>query len=227
MLGTPLRLGHRGARATASIPENTLASFDLALQHGCDGFEFDVRVKSCGRAVICHDPEVDGIKLATAACDQLTHLPELVSVVKRYAKRAFLNIELKVPGVESQVLVALEEHVPQRGYVVSSFVPEVLSELRVRSSSAVLGLICDKQKDLNRWRQMPVEFVIPHYSLITRELIREVHAAERNLLAWTVNDKASILRLRDWGADGIISDDTELLVNTLAGESSGSQSAGK
>jgi glycerophosphoryl diester phosphodiesterase len=228
MLRPLLRLGHRGARATAAVPENTLASFDLALQHGCDGFEFDVRMKTCGRAVICHDPEVDGIEVATAACDQLTHLPELGAVMERYAKRAFLNIELKVPGLESQVLVALEEHVPQRGYVVSSFVPEVLSELRVRSSSMVLGLICDKQKDLNRWRQMPVEFVIPHYSLITRELINQIHAADRNLLTWTVNDKAAILRLRDWGLDGIISDDTELLVNTLAtGESSGSQSAGK
>src|SRR5579863_5165991 len=155
MLRTPLRLGHRGARATNSIPENTLASFDLALRHGCDGFEFDVRMKSCGRAVICHDPEVDGIKVATAACDQLTHLPELGAVMERYAMRAFLNIELKVPGLESQVLVTLEEHVPQQGYVVSSFLPEVLSELRVRSSSMVLGLICDKQKDLDGWKQMP------------------------------------------------------------------------
>lgn len=228
MLRPPLRLGHRGARATASIPENTLASFDLALQHGCDGFEFDVRMKSCGRAVICHDPEVDGINVATAARDQLSHLPELGAVMERYAKRAFLNIEIKVPGAESQLLLALEEHVPQRGYVVSSFVPEVLTDLRVRSSSMVLGLICDKQKDLSRWKQMPVEYVIPHYSLITRELVREIHTAERNLLTWTVNDKATILRLRDWGVDGIISDDTELLVSTLATvESSGSQSAGK
>lgn len=211
----PLLLGHRGARATTSIPENTLASFDRALKHGCDGFEFDVRMKNCGRAVICHDAEVDGIAVATASCDELTHLPELRGIVARYTERAFLNIEVKVPGLESQILVILKEHPPQHGYVVSSFLPEVLAELRVRSGSVVLGFICDKGNQLGRWTQMPVEYVIPHCSLVSEELLHDVHQAERAVLTWTVNDKASMLRLCDWGVDGIISDDTELLVSTL------------
>lgn len=210
-----LLLGHRGARATASVAENTLASFDLALKHGCDGFEFDVRMKNCGRAVICHDPVVDGISVSTAACQELTHLPELRGILARYAERAFLDIELKVPGLESFVLVVLKEHVPLRGYVVSSFLPEVLSELRARSGSVVLGIICDKPNQLARWKDLSVQYVIPHYSLITRELVDELRGAGRSLLAWTVNDKDSMLRLRDWGVDGIISDDTELLVRTL------------
>ena len=50
-------LGHRGARAVRQIPENTLASFELCLQHGCDGFEFDVRLSADGQAVICHDAD--------------------------------------------------------------------------------------------------------------------------------------------------------------------------
>ena len=44
----PLLLGHRGARATRHVPENTLASFELCLEHGCDGFEFDIRRSSDG-----------------------------------------------------------------------------------------------------------------------------------------------------------------------------------
>jgi glycerophosphoryl diester phosphodiesterase len=224
MLASTLLLGHRGARATTSIPENTLASFDLALKHGCDGFEFDVRMKNCGRAVICHDAEVDGIRVATASCDELTHLQELRGVVARYAERCFLNIELKVPGLESQLLVILREQPPQHGYVVSSFLPEVLAELRVRSSSVVLGFICDKGQQLERWRQMPVEYIVPHYSLISQELTHEIHHAERNVLTWTVNDQASMLRLRDWGVDGIISDDTELLVSTLKSSDSSAHS---
>jgi len=215
MLRSPLLLGHRGARATRSVAENTLASFNLALKHGCHGFEFDVRMKSCGRAVICHDPEVDGIAVSTAACEELTHLPELRGILAGYAERAFLDIELKVPGLESQVLTVLKEHVPQRGYVVSSFLPGVLSELRTRSGSVVLGIICDKPGQIERWKELPVQFVIPHHSLITQGLLNEVHVAGLNLLAWTVNDKESMLRLRDWGVDGIISDDTELLLTTL------------
>lgn len=210
-----LLLGHRGARATKSVAENTLPSFDLALKHGCDGFEFDVRMTNCGRAVICHDAEVDGITVATAGCEELTHLPELRDVLARYGRHAFLDIELKVPSLESFTLVVLHEHAPQRGYVVSSFLPGVLSELRARSESVVLGIICDKPNQLAQWKTLPVQYVIPHYSLITRELLNQVHAAEKTLLAWTVNDKDSMLRLHDWGVDGIISDDTELLVRTL------------
>jgi glycerophosphoryl diester phosphodiesterase len=42
-----------------------------------------------------------------------------------------------------------------------------------------------------------------------------VHAAGKKIFAWTVNDRESMLQLAGWGIDGIISDDTELLVATL------------
>ncbi len=52
-----LLLGHRGARKYA--PENTFAAFDLALTHGADGFEFDVRRTRDGANVIGHDPRLN------------------------------------------------------------------------------------------------------------------------------------------------------------------------
>src|SRR5580658_922914 len=111
-MALPLLLGHRGARASASVPENTPACFDLALQHGCDGFEFDVRLTQCGRCVICHDAKIDEITVAQAGRDQLKHLPELGNVLVGYADRAFLDIELKVTGLSSPVLIALSENAP-------------------------------------------------------------------------------------------------------------------
>ena len=42
-----------------------------------------------------------------------------------------------------------------------------------------------------------------------------MHNAGKNLLTWTVNDPDVMLRLADWGVDGIISDETELLVQTF------------
>src|SRR5246127_5890377 len=99
-MARPLLLGHRGARAQKSIPENTLASFDQALADGCDGFEFDVRLTLDGKAVVCHEPEVGGIQIAQASVEQLTALPQLQQVLARYQERAFLDIELKVSGLE-------------------------------------------------------------------------------------------------------------------------------
>jgi len=215
MAGPPLLLGHRGARASASVAENTLASFDLALDHGCDGFEFDVRLTGCGCAVICHEPTVSGVTVSKATAGQLSELPTLQDVLAHLAKRAFLDIELKVPGLASQLLLALRDHPPERGYVVSSFLPDVLIELSIRSESIPLGMICENRRQLQRWPDLPLQYVIPEYSLITCELVQQVHEAGRLLFAWTVNDKSAMVRLAEWGVDGIISDQTELLVRTL------------
>lgn len=51
--GPPLVIGHRGAAAVR--PENTLPSFQHALDLGVDALEFDVRVSADGVAVVHHD----------------------------------------------------------------------------------------------------------------------------------------------------------------------------
>jgi len=208
----PLLLGHRGTRAFR-IRENTLPAFERALDHGCDGFEFDVRLTQDGRAVVCHNPKSRGISLAKASIARVGHLPPLEDVIARFAKRAFLDIELKVPGLEQQVLTLLRENVPERGYVVSSFLSNVLLELRARSETVALGIIFDKKT--TKWRDLPVNYVIPRKSLVTSALVNEVHDVGKFLITWTVNDKRSMLRLANWGVDAIISDKTELLVKTL------------
>jgi glycerophosphoryl diester phosphodiesterase len=211
----PLLLGHRGARASRSVPENTLASFDLALRHGCDGFEFDVRLAGANRTIVCHDPKVGRITVSRATRRQLVHLPGLDDVLHRYAHRAFLNIELKVKGLENIVLDALREHKPERELVVSSFIPDVVMELKARSGIVPVGIICEKRSHLAHWDKLPVEYVMAHESLIDEALVQDVQAAGRRIVAWTVNDKRSMVRLAGWGIDGVISDDTQLLVRTL------------
>jgi glycerophosphoryl diester phosphodiesterase len=215
MHGGPLLLGHRGARASRTVAENTLASFALALKHGCDGFEFDVRLSGSGRAVISHNDKIRGITLSKTTRDERLNLPVLRQVLELYADKAFLDIELKVAGLESELVLSLSEHPPERGYVVSSFLPDVLVALHARDGSIPLGLLCDARKQLNRWPDLPVSYVIPHHSMISQRLVEELRSAGKTILAWTVNDKISMLRLADWGVHGIISDDTQLLARTF------------
>ena len=215
-MGRPLLLGHRGLRSRSfSVRENTSAAFDLALQHGCDGFEFDVRLTADNHAVICHGPKFAGITIARATAARLRVLPLLEDVLARYASRAFLDIELKVPGIESHLLTAISLNPPRRGYVVSSFLPDVLIDLRSRSQSVPLGIICETRKQLSIWRDLPVQYVIAHERLVTPELLQDVHTAGKAVFAWTINKKPSMIRLANSGVDGIVSDKTELLVATL------------
>lgn len=215
MARLPLLLGHRGARASTGIPENTLASFDLALEHGCDGFEFDVRLAACGTAVVCHDPKAGKLVIAKTRAQQLPRLPRLTDVIKRYGQRAFLNIELKVKDLESKVLTALGQFPPAQGYVISSFIPDVVMDLEARSSSASIGIICETPAQLASWHQLPVDYVIPHQSLVDEVLVQDVQHAGLRIFVWTVNEPEAMRRLAAWGVDGIISDETQLLVGTL------------
>jgi glycerophosphoryl diester phosphodiesterase len=218
-----LLLAHRGARSTRTIPENTLQSFDLSLRHGCDGFEFDVRLTADGQAVICHDPTYARKQIANTASD-LLGLPTLESVLRRFSRHSFLDIELKVPGLASQLRAALGAHPPQKGFVISSFLPEVLASFHQHSVlahppnpklSLPLGLLAENKSQLSKWPESPAEWIIPHFKLVTRELIDQVHAANKKIMLWTVNHHDLMLKFSDWGADAIISDETQLLVCTL------------
>jgi len=220
-VGPPLLLGHRGTRSIRSIPENTFASFDRALADGCDGFEFDVRVTSDGVPVVCHDPRFKQIEIAQATVDRLPELPLLEEVLDRYAERAFLDIELKVAGVEAVTASLLRNFPPRRGYVISSFLPDLLERLHAQNSTIPLGLICEKKKELLWWRRLPIEYVIPHKNLAQPMLLEEWKGAQKKVLVWTVNEIRGMRRLRDWGVDGIISDDPALLAKTLANSTSG------
>jgi glycerophosphoryl diester phosphodiesterase len=211
----PLLLGHRGARAVLEVPENTFASFELALRHGVDGFEFDVRRTGDEFAVICHDPRSGGCEIARSTRDSLGELPLLEEVVTRYGRRAFLDIELKVGGLEETLVAFLKQHSPLTGYVVSSFLSKVVLGIRALDEKVPLGLICDTYADFDHWRHLPISHVMPHYRLLTKGKVAEIQSAGVKVFTWTVNQRDDMLRLRDWGVDAIISDDTDLLVRTL------------
>ena len=220
----PLLLGHRGARAVRSIPENTLESFDRALADGCDGFEFDVRLTADGVPVICHGPRYGKFEISHASSGQLQGLPHLEEVLSRYRGLAFLDIELKVAGLEKTTLMLLQTHSPKRGYVVSSFLPEVLRSIRAEDNHVPLGLICETRSELLRFKDLAVEFVIPQQKLATARLVHRLHEAGKRVFVWTVNNPASMLRFRDLGVDGIISDDPELLCRALSARNCGARS---
>ena len=213
-MSPPLLLGHRGARAVHTIPENTIASFDRALADGCDGFEFDVRLTEDGEAVVGHDEKVDGYNVARSTAKQVSQLPRLRDVLQRY-RDSFLDIELKVKGLERAVLDLFLRHKPRKGFVVSSFIPSVLKSLRAADSTLPLGLICETKTQLKLWTETPVDYVIPHHALVDPDLLRKIKGAGRKVIVWTVNDAAEMERFAESGVDGIISDDTRLLCQRL------------
>jgi len=222
----PLLLGHRGARVPRII-ENTIPAFEYCLDAECDGFEFDVRLTKDRRALVCHDEKICGLKVGDADHAELverwsankptagTDLCRLEDVFSHFSNRAFLDIELKVEGLTQSVRDALQHHVPQRGYVISSFLPAVLNDLHHADKRIPLGLIADREQDLRLWSELPVEYVIPHQKLVTPALLLAVQERSKKVLVWTVNRASDLRRLADWSVDGIIADDPRRLRATF------------
>jgi glycerophosphoryl diester phosphodiesterase len=150
-----------------------------------------------------------------AKCSMDGKPPCLEDVLELYSRKAFLNIEVKVRGMEQVVLEAVKRFPPQRGYFISSFLPSVVRKLHTLDSSLVLGAISKSYWHLRRWKALPVSYVVPHFGLLTPKLVDELHVAGKTVITWTVNDPSKMLQAAAMGVDGIISDDTKLLVKTL------------
>jgi glycerophosphoryl diester phosphodiesterase len=224
-----LLLGHRGSLRHA--PENTLESFEIALEHGCDGFECDVRLTVDRHAAVFHDPAVTGLVVSDATLAELRaaapkiHVPSLREVWTRFSQRCFLNVELKVPGLEEHVLALYAAEPPKYGLLVSSFVPEVVESLYRAAPQIPLGYICKSPAKLDRWRDLPIVTAVLHFSLISPELVAELRAAKKKIYCWTVNAESEMRRVGALGIDGLISDDTAHLCRVFGGKGSAAPAA--
>jgi len=66
----PLIIAHRGASTHA--PENTLAAFQMAIDVGSDGIEFDVRLSADGVPVVIHDATLKRTASLHERVDEMT-----------------------------------------------------------------------------------------------------------------------------------------------------------
>lgn len=108
----PVLFAHRGASAHA--PENTLAAFRLAVEHGADAVELDAKLCASGEIVVLHDQTVDRTcdgrgdvrNLSLADLRRMDaggkfdarfageRIPTLAEVLEEVGGRLYVNIEL-------------------------------------------------------------------------------------------------------------------------------------
>lgn len=233
----PFVLGHRGVPSLA--PENSIRSFQAALDQGADGVELDVRMTADGALVLSHDDLIfpsskdgSGHSLRLLTLDQIRKLGEahqspiatLREALTFQARTgALLNVELKgdVPAPRWMARKAADEIGPHGGenIVLSSFSVTVLRALRTHLPDLPSCLLFDENQ---RWMQrvLPLETLDlqganPQFSIIDRKLAERVRKAASLLGAWTVNDGDEARRLAHLGVDLIISNYPGRIVQAL------------
>lgn len=218
-------VAHRGR--SGPEPENSLAAIEASLRRGVEAVEIDVRATSDGALALAHDPDVDGIELATATLAHLERasgqrpalLPEVVALL---AGRALLDIEIKEAGYESAVAAALRAGgVPPADVLVTSFLDVVVGRMRALmpdvSAGLLLGLetlpdrLSARAHEVfpgRRLRACGADVAAPHYDLLRAGFLGRMERAGCGVVVWTVNDGVMLARLlTDPRVDAVVTDE--------------------
>jgi len=223
---TPKIIAHRGASAHA--PENTMAAFQLAQEMAADGIELDAMLAKDGEVVVIHDNSLDRTTNSTGLVRDFTlaelqsldagggeKIPSLSEVLTHFAGQFLINIELKnyssiFDSLPLKVADLVKEHNCAQSVLVSSFNPFNLPRFHRRMPEAPVGLLTDKNKARHwLWRLFHYDALHPYFSDVDALLVSALHARERQVNVWTVEDPAEICRLAGLGVDSIITNDPQ------------------
>jgi glycerophosphoryl diester phosphodiesterase len=240
----PLVFAHRGASAHA--PENTLAAFELALAHGANGVELDVKLSADGEVVVIHDATIDRTtgekghvsKLTLAALRELDagsffseefrgeKIPTLAEVFETIGRRTLINVELtnystRNDGLANKVCDLVKRFGLEERILFSSFLSSNLKRTRGLLPDVPRGLLA-----LGGWmgwwaRSFGFNFgdyqaLHPNLDDVTPQQVARVHRLKRRVYVWTVNATDDMRRLLSWGVDGIFTDDPKLATEVFA-----------
>ena len=221
-------IAHRGY--VAKGVENSIEALEGAAEVGVDYVEFDIILTKDNKFVVIHDfnlkrlaginkrvqdmnfNEIVGLQIKQG--DYTSKIPSLEEFV---AKAKELNmklvIELKPHGAEPSnyidILINEVERLKLENYKFMSLNPKVMEELEKKAPNLETGYVIPLQ--FGNFHQSNVDFfVIEDFSYRDR-LVEQAKKQDKKVFVWTINDSALITKYLQSPADGIITDEPELV----------------
>lgn len=233
----PLIIGHRGAAAVA--PENTLASFERAMQDGADGIEFDVRLSRDAVPVVIHDPTLTRTasinrEVAKMSAAELApfDVPNLHEVLIQFKQRdALLNVEMKSEQGElalaNAVVQAIQNESMATKVIVSSFDMTLISEVkRIDNSIRTAALfeprisrpfdLVRKLKLIDVARAHDADAIALHHRLVSSPMVEKARQSGLEVVIWTVDNPQWVARARTLGIKALITNNPAVMVASRA-----------
>ncbi len=225
-------VGHRGGRGEGWPAENTMAAFERAYTEGADAIELDVRQCATGEVVVFHDPD---LKRASSGEDlRKVGAVSYLELATRYKtpllrdilafcndRKLGLNVEIKYDDVDRRTLSRavcrlLDVH-RELDVIISSFDPRILARVRALRGDLRCALLTTTER---KWSLPLARFGVVrgivwavHLEKVqaTERIIRGLRRRGLHVGVWTVNDVEEARRLRSWGADWVITDQTAII----------------
>lgn len=226
---------HRGASGYA--PENTMASFKMALELKADYLELDVHLTKDGHLVILHDETVDRTTDGKGAVKNMTlaeikkldagakfaqkfkgeKVPALDELLKTYSGKIKFNIEIKADECEEAVVKLIKKYKIEKDVMVSSFHHEYLQKIKELEPSVVTaGLVMMGPKIKHLKNTIKADYLNIHESFLTKAVYDKAREIGLGVIVWTVNEKENMKKFTQLGVDGIITNYPDAAVQTVS-----------
>jgi glycerophosphoryl diester phosphodiesterase len=232
-----INYAHRGA--SAYYPENTMLSFEKAIEMGCTGIETDVQLTKDGVLVLIHDELVDRttngegfvkdypyneLNKLDAGCwksKEFTGLKiptveELLLLTKD--KNIIINFEIKngivmYEGIEQKLIDLIYKHKMERKVIFSSFNHYSMAKCNKLSKEISTGLLYMEglYKPYNYAKTVGANAIHPHFNALNEEVIKKTQKHRVKINVFTVNDKKQMIFFLDMKVDGIITNYPDIL----------------
>ncbi len=199
--------GHRGAAALA--PENTLPSFERALDADVYAVEFDVR-QAADELVVLHDATLDRTTTGTGPVREHTYqeirqldaggayvptLRETLAYFDRHRARVDeLRIEIKEAETTQGVYEAVQEYAVQDRTVFHSFQQDALTALNRIDPDAQTSYVVESLYDgvIDDVQALDCDILTVHYDNVTEEDLRQVEQYGIKTDLWGVADESEL-----------------------------------
>lgn len=226
---------HRGNSKRA--PENSISSVKKAIEVKADYAEIDVRETKDGKIIVFHDSNLKRMGKVNKNIREMNYkdiknidigmyfdkkfkgekIPLLQEVIDISEDKIKLNIEIKgdkySKDLVRKVVEIIEDNDIINNCIVTSLDYGDLKKVKEINPKIKTGYIMYLVKgDL---RNLKSDFYSMEESLVSSNLVNEIHANGKEIHVWTVNDNEKMERLINMGVDNIITDEVEMLRNTL------------
>jgi glycerophosphoryl diester phosphodiesterase len=227
-----INYAHRGA--SAYFPENTMLSFEKALEMGCTGIETDVQMTKDGVLVLIHDEMVnrttngDGL-VKDYTYSELTKLDagswmgeeftgnsiptveELIYLVKD--KNIIIDFEIKTgvviyEDIEQKLIELIYKHRIAHKVILSSFNHYSIAKCNKISKEISTGILymAGIYKPYDYAKTVGANAIHPYFLAINEEVIKQTKKHRIKVNVFTVDDEKYMKSFLAMEVDGIITD---------------------
>lgn len=223
-----LVVAHRGAKGLVQF-ENSIQSFDKAIEVGSEIIETDIRKTNDDIIVVNHDPSIKGLVIKDHTYDELNqvceeigfHLLTLDEMLSKYHDKITFDIELKEVGYEKDILDIIFKYLKPDQFYLRSFhdqaiknaktiCPDVYCYLLVGRGNITFRERLTEIFPYKRMKKCLADGISPLHKIMRCGFVKRMHARNIKISVWTVNDEKLMKKLIKKHVDSVVTNYPDL-----------------